>query len=274
VGVALTLLVNYARFGSPTDFGYNNEGAWTTPLATGLLGTLISPGRGIIWEFPAVLLSILGVMWLWRSRHRVFGILLSLVVIGHLVNVAMWNWWWGGWNFGLRLFVPALPILAVFAACGIKALSAKARNVIPAILLVAGLVWAVPGVLTDLAGGYAQAYDDTAPSFLWSAYPPIGAWPYLDHLTATSSLDRHGIDIVWFRLAQQTGNLSLLPMLGLLALAALLATYVVRSQWGQRSGAKLEEAKRTEGLSLSPRMLLPLTDAAPHDSDFSQSKHG
>lgn len=230
LGVVLTMLVNWGRFGSLTDFGYNNEGAWTTPLGVGLAGALVSPGRGILWEFPAVLVAILGAIWLWRTRYRKLGVLLATLVCVQLINVAAWNWWWGGWNFGLRLFVPALPILVVLAACGIKALPSKARNWIPGLLLFAGVVWAVPCVLTDLAGGYGETYNDTPENFRWDAYPPAGAWQFLRHPFATSSLDTHSIDIVWFRLAQETGNLSLVPMAILLLVAIALAVRVLSSQ--------------------------------------------
>jgi hypothetical protein len=83
--------------------------------------------------------------------------------------------------------------------------------------------------LTDLAGGYGETYDGTVESFRLEAYPAVGAWTFLHHLRATSSLDTNGIDIVWFRLARETGNLSLLPMMALLALAASLAARVLLS---------------------------------------------
>ncbi|HKP51808.1 MAG TPA: hypothetical protein VJ183_04060 [Chloroflexia bacterium] len=227
-GVAITLLVNLLRYGSPLDFGYVGEG-WTTPLGVGLTGALVSPARGLLWQFPAVLLAPLGMLWLWRRGRRTLSLALAGLACAQLVNVAAWMWWWGGWNFGLRLFIPALPILAVLAASGIKALPAGARNWIPGLLLMAGLAWAVPCVLTDLAGGYGETYNGTVESFRWDAYPPVGAWTFLHHLYATSSLDTNSIDIVWFRLAREAGNLSLLPMLALLAIAAALATRVLFS---------------------------------------------
>ena len=222
------MLINLSRFGSLTDFGYNNEGSWTTPLSIGLPSVLISQGRGILWEFPSLLLSIVGAMWLMRTRHRTLGILLVILVCVQLINVAAWNWWWGGWNFGLRLFIPALPILAVLAACGIKALPAKARTWLPGLLLLLGIIWAVPCLLTDLAAGYGETYNGTAENFRWDAYPPVGAWQFLQRPFAASSLDRAAIDIVWFRLARETGYLSLLPMVLLLALASALAWRVLR----------------------------------------------
>src|SRR5262249_15301195 len=57
LGLVITGFVSWARYGSPFNTGYDGEG-WTTPLLTGLAGSLVSPGRGIFWEFPGALLAV------------------------------------------------------------------------------------------------------------------------------------------------------------------------------------------------------------------------
>jgi hypothetical protein len=226
-GILLTLLVNWGRFGSPLATGYEAEG-WWTPLWTGLAGALFSPGRGILWEFPAVLLVPLGLRALWNSEHRGVGLALVGLAGLQLMNVATWFMWWGGWNWGLRLFVPALPLLAVLAGCGVSALPSRAHGWIPAALLVAGAIWAVPCIITDLYGGYGPAYDSSDASFRLDAYPPIGAWAFFDHWRALSPADYHAADILWLRMARATGNVSLVvPLLFGLAAAALAARVTI-----------------------------------------------
>ena len=229
VGVLAVLLVNWGRYGSPFATGYEGEG-WTNPVLVGLLGSLVSPGRGILWQFPAVLLAPLGFFLLWKmSAQRALAIALALVVVLQLLNVARWYYWWGGWNWGLRLFVPALPLLAVLAAAGIRALPGALRSWVPGLLLVAGAVWALPCVVTDLLGGYGGAYDSTEASFRPDTYPPIGAWRYLQHWRALTPTDLGAADILWLRIARDTGNISLLPMFVLLVAAAALGVLAVRA---------------------------------------------
>lgn len=226
-GTGLTLLINWGRYGSPFATGYANEG-WTTPLATGLAGALVSPGRGILWEFPAILLVPLGLKALWTTGQRRAALALLILPSLQLVNVATWDAWWGGWGWGLRLFVPALPILAVGAGIGVGGLPSAARRWLPAVLLLAGAAWALPCILTDILGGYAQRYDGSAASFALSAYPPIGAWRSFHHWRAFTFGDPGAADILWLRLAHRTHNLSLVLPLVFTAAAASLAGLILR----------------------------------------------
>lgn len=209
-GVAVTLLVDWGRYGSPFISGYGAE-SWTNPLGIGLAGALVSPGRGILWEFPAVVLLPLGVWQLWRADRRRVALSLGGLIILQLLNVATWDVWWGGWNWGLRLFVPALPLVAVLAAIGICSLRASLRLWLPTLLLAGGVVWAIPCVVTDLLNAYGGAYSSSAASFSWSAYPPIGAWKYFHHWRALAPIDTGSADIMWLRVARFTGNASLFP---------------------------------------------------------------
>jgi hypothetical protein len=226
-GALAILLVNWGRYGSPFSTGYEGEG-WTNSPANGLLGALLSPGRGILWQFPAALLAPLGFLAVWRvPARRALALALGLTVLLQLLNVAAWHMWWGGWNWGLRLFVPALPLVAVLAAAGVGALRGAWRTWVPGLLLVGGAVWALPAVLTDLLGGYGGSYNGTEASFRPDAYPPIGAWRYLQHWRALAPTDTGAADILWLRIARDTGNLSLLPLALLLLAAAVLGVLAV-----------------------------------------------
>lgn len=221
VGVIITLFINWGRFGSPWLSGYEGEG-WTWDLATGVPGALVSPGRGILWQFPAIVLAPFGARLLWRSGYEKLALALVGLVGVQFVNVASWWMWWGGWNWGLRLFVPALPLLAVLAGCAVATLGKRAARWIPALLLIIGIIWAVPCIITDISGGYARAYNTAASNFRLESYPPIGAWTYFDHWLPQGEVDSRAADILWLRLAPATGNASLIVPLVLIAGAALL----------------------------------------------------
>jgi hypothetical protein len=228
IGLLGTLAADWARFGSPFDTGAYATQRWTTPLMLGLSGALISPARGILWSFPAVVLVPLGLRHLSRSRYRWVGLALLALPIAQILNVSAWWIWFGGWDWGLRLFVPALPLLAVLAAAGVDALTPSVRRWLPPLLLLAGVVWVLPCVLTDMDGGYAAAYGSTEQSFVFRAYPPAGAWPFVAHVLATSPTDTHAIDVLWLHVARETNYLSLVAPLLLLVVALLLALRVRR----------------------------------------------
>jgi hypothetical protein len=225
--VAVTLAVNVGRFGGPLNFG--SPTSWTTPLPVGLAGALISPARGMLWAFPAIVLVPLGLRRLWGDGHRWPAAVIAILCGALLLNVSLWTFWWGGWSWGLRLFLPALPLLAVLAAVGITALPAGMRRWLPGLLLAGGVLWAVPGVFTDILGGYAGAYNGTDGSFRLSGYPPIGAWQFVHHLRAYTLPDSSAVDLVWLRISRLTHNLSLIPPVLIAIAGAALLTPLRRS---------------------------------------------
>lgn len=172
LGVLLILVgvLNYLRFGSFSEFGYGthyetfslNKG-WT-----GLVGLLLSPGKGLFFYFPAIVflpiaikfslreniglsfltIYILGVVWLY------FG---TLEVNGES------RFWSGAIAWGPRYLVPALPLVVILLGGLLK----YARNVktryfiqIPLILsCIAGFVVNLNGVLVWSEYGTLYAWD-------------------------------------------------------------------------------------------------------------------
>lgn len=208
-GVAGTLAVDWGRYGSPFVTGYGVEG-FSTPLLTGLSGSLLSPGRGILWSFPAAILVPIGMARLWRQGRCDAALVLSGFCLALLLVVSSWDVWWGGFNWGLRLYIPALPVLTVLAALGAGSLRHRLGVMLVLALLVAGIVWAVPGVVTDLGAGYGAMADKTAGSWKLAAYPPLGAWAFLHHWLGFGIADSSSANILWLRLTRATGRWLLL----------------------------------------------------------------
>jgi len=230
VALAITLAVNAVRWGSPAQSGgYLGLQWWTSaPMQVGLVGALVSPARGILWSFPAVLLVPVAVRYLRTTPARPASLALVTLAGSILLSTATWAIWTGGWDWGLRLFVPAFPLLAVLAAVGVERVRATRWRWVPWPLAALGAVWAAPCVLTDLLGGYAARYSGPMESFSPQAYPPLGAWQFLHRLRAITPEDSGAVDILWFRIARDTGNLSLLIPAMLLALALALTVAIAR----------------------------------------------
>lgn len=109
IGVALAY--NWARFGSAFETGYGSEaGEWTTPPLQGALGLLVSPGRGLLVYTPVVLLGLSTLPRLLRRSTLVGGVAaLSLPLL--IALYCRWWMWEGGWCWGPRFLLPAIPFL-------------------------------------------------------------------------------------------------------------------------------------------------------------------
>ncbi|MBP7127730.1 hypothetical protein KBD49_15325 [Myxococcota bacterium] len=116
-GLAVTLGIwagtNLLRFGHPFESGYSGVlGLFGGDPLEGLSGLLLSPGRGLIWHVPWALPALLGLPLLGR-RDPSLAVFSGGLLAALLALYAPWAMWDGGWCFGPRFLVPALPSLAI-----------------------------------------------------------------------------------------------------------------------------------------------------------------
>jgi hypothetical protein len=113
----LILFMNYSRYGTALDFGYG-LGFWN-PLWTGVYGLLVGPNKGVIFFAPAALLAPIG-FWLLWGRRRLEAALLAACSVICIAFVATWWAWEGGASWGPRLILPALPMILLLSAAGLR----------------------------------------------------------------------------------------------------------------------------------------------------------
>lgn len=101
---------NWSRFGSLTSFGYS-ESSLTLSMPLNVLGLLFSPGKGLIFYSPLVVLGALGGVRLWRQDRWLAASLISFVAL--LTFVAGASTYWGDELWGPRYVVPAAWALLV-----------------------------------------------------------------------------------------------------------------------------------------------------------------
>jgi hypothetical protein len=164
-GGAAAALVNWLRWGSPTDFGYHSDTeTFSTPALEGLYGLLASPGKGLFVYAPVLLLPLAYLRPLWRRGRA--EVLLLLAVTGlYLAVYCRWYDWPGGLAWGPRFLVPLIaPWVAVLG----RALSGSPgpwpRRLL-AVTLLAGALVQVPGVVLHpkwmfSVGGDAFSFRD------------------------------------------------------------------------------------------------------------------
>lgn len=94
---------NWFRFGSITNFGYGNS-SWTLSMPLNALGLLFSPGKGLIFYSPLVVLGALGLPRLWRADRSLAAALVAMIVALTCVTGA--STYWGDEVWGPRYIVP------------------------------------------------------------------------------------------------------------------------------------------------------------------------
>lgn len=174
-GAMLYGLYNWLRFEDATNFGGQSREIGAEQLAPdaavdalGLL--LISPGRGLIWFSPIVLV---GAYVLFQRRREPLA-LACLAVFAAILLVAVSNPGLG-WNWGTRYLVPALPALC--AAAG----AARGRTLRAAVALaLVGFIVALPTTVSPFQRYYAEYAErgQISSQRYWSLAdgPLIGVW--------------------------------------------------------------------------------------------------
>ncbi len=137
----------YAEIEKMHGWAHGVKGSWSTPLATGLAGTLLSPSHGLIVYCPWVL-AILALPYTHRKIgdpcDRRLAIVLACSLVPTTILLSKYGCWWAGHCFGPRFWIDSTPIFALFAA-GFWASVETAKRVTKVAsraVLAAGAIWA------------------------------------------------------------------------------------------------------------------------------------
>jgi hypothetical protein len=189
-------LVNYARFGSFTEFGYFqyaglsfHKGGWT-----GLVGLLASPGKGLLIYFPLVILLPLALRYLYHSQNNkwLFYLVIYVVVANWLFFGTMDDsesrFWSGATAWGPRYLIPILPFIIVAFGALIKRLHLLKHGLVLKITLIvlcaAGFIINLPGKLVSSEYGEIYAREEAGvylDDMAWNPYysPVVVHWEAL-----------------------------------------------------------------------------------------------
>jgi hypothetical protein len=149
LGTVFLLWIEHAKSGSwtlPRPEDLAPPAQWPAALA----GLLISPGMGLVWMAPMVLLVPLGIARTRRRGERLLERVLVGVFLATLMSAIATRGWHGGWSYGPRLLLPALPFLWLAVALGLRsAQSLPAGRALVLGLLMLGVLTQLPGVLVS-----------------------------------------------------------------------------------------------------------------------------
>jgi hypothetical protein len=148
--------LNYIRFGSFAEFGYGSLYG-TFSLNTewqGLLGLLLSPGKGLIFYFPLVVLLPLAIKFSFRQNPSLSFLTVYILVVlwlyfGTLLVNGESRSWSGAIAWGPRYLVPLLPLIALL----IGGLFKYPRNFkIRRLIYLSIVLFSVAGFIINLGG--------------------------------------------------------------------------------------------------------------------------
>jgi hypothetical protein len=170
VSLIMVAVLNYVRFGSISEFGYGSQyGAFSLNKEwRGLIGLLLSPGKGVIFYFPAVVLLPLAIKYTLRYET-------SLCFLTIYVFVVLWIYfgtllvnnesrsWSGAIAWGPRYLIPVLPLAAVLLGGLLKyPTSFKSKRLIHifiAFSAISGFIVNLGGILVWSEYGLIYASD-------------------------------------------------------------------------------------------------------------------
>lgn len=245
MGIALLLWRNAYLHGSPFEFGYPSaaEGGkalntFEMPLATGLLGFLMSPGKSIFLFSPPILLALLGLPRLWR-RDRGLAVVAAAAPVVYLLFFATYTQWEGGYCYGPRYLVPALALLGLGIGpalapigSGLEPASRNMRLLAIAVFVAGFFVQAVGSATSfleaDVAGGYYDAQYNYRMSF-----SPIAMHIHLllHYATSAAAPIGRGFDKWWVFLSKAGVSFGALTSLaGVLLIGAAASAWWLRRQ--------------------------------------------
>lgn len=127
IPVLLMLVYNKLCFNNFFSIGYKNlvDPYFQSEMAKGLMGiqwpnlrilfyTTLHPMMGIFWQSPALLLAIIGAIYMiWKRIYREEAILATWMIGSYLVIMSGYFLWWGGGSLGPRHLIPILPFFCV-----------------------------------------------------------------------------------------------------------------------------------------------------------------
>ncbi len=203
------------------------------PSLEALRAILVSGYRGLLFSAPWLALAAPGAWLWWRRGLRGEAALWAIVpVLFVWMNASLVDWE-GGWTFGPRYLIPAIPFLAM-AAAGLGFCEGGGRAG-------RGLVWATAIALVAVSIAMMLAATAVKPEVPVTIERPYGEylWPHVlrgELAVSTQSIESPAAPPGGPRYAWNAGQLLGLP--GLASLLPLFALWAAGGAWLARAARR------------------------------------
>jgi hypothetical protein len=208
---------NWVRVGNPLQTGYDLT-IFSPNLLLGLYKLLFSPLRGLFVYSPLLLLSLPGLVWLWRRRRAETGLVIG-VTGGTIFLFSAWASG-EGLSWGSRFLVPVVPFLCIALAPVLDRALAGSKVLIGFLLSLGILSFAIQflGVAINPWVYLAQLQADFGGEFFLENTPALTDFRYMQILGQLRSWSLANSDVAWWQLWGFDG-LSFGAMVALLGLS-------------------------------------------------------
>jgi hypothetical protein len=156
-------LVNYGNLFSPYSFQLFERLATPAAFGEALVGTMLSPNRGLFIFTPVFIFAIYGAYRLIAVgglRRQNLGLYLIAILLSHWVVTSLFEDWGGAWSIGPRYFVEVIPFLMF---CLIAVVESP---------LLSNRTWWYLFLVATALGVLVQAWSAISPyPFLWNGKP-------------------------------------------------------------------------------------------------------
>ena len=175
IGFAIYAGYNVLRFGQPLNFGIDSPFR-IAYLLPGVAGLLASPGYGLLWYCPPVILAIFGFRKAIKDRKFEALAIVAVFAAFLFLHAPAW-YWYAGWSWGPRYLLPGIPGLCALTGL----LEGNLRKGLIVLTLLGFLVNA-PTLFCFYERYYAELAEKGIPtneSIAWSVrYAPfLHEWP-------------------------------------------------------------------------------------------------
>ena len=117
--LSLSFWYNYSRFGSIFETGYTLMQTRLgidffsgTPVINGLIGFLISPGKGFFFYSPIAILFLFSIN-AFRKKHKVLTYCIAWIIFSYLLFLSRNIYWHGDWAWGPRYIFVLTPFFII-----------------------------------------------------------------------------------------------------------------------------------------------------------------
>lgn len=245
-----TCLYNLFRYGNIFQSGYHPLETFSAPLGEGLYGLLLSPGRGLFFYSPVLLLSIVSLPAFFK-RHPIEAALGLSVFVSYCLLFAKWHMWSGGLGWGPRFLVPTIPFLMPWLAPAVELVLSKRFP----LLMLGFVLLSTFSVAVQLLGASVNPgpYLFFLPEPSWSA---PRQWPIVALVLGgcPSCLRLDVLDFAWLRASAGRISIDSLLIISPLVLVLLFSVwtyYFSRHKAGKRVLSLLAVGSLTLSLSMA-----------------------
>lgn len=183
------LYYNHLRFGSLLERGYGkiclgtygSEIPLTNSYLKSLFGIILSPGKGLLFYSPILLLGIVSFRFFYKKDKLVANLFLMTILL-YICFYAIFYFWHGSMCWGPRYLLPIVPLLLI--PIGLLMETKKYRRIVTVfvvILSIIGFIIQFPAVVTNYKRYYHYAdaiykvpFEKTIFDIKYS--PIIGQW--------------------------------------------------------------------------------------------------